>query len=35
MRICRPKIKDEESSNLSAVRLMSITDKRLMKIKIK
>ena len=35
MRMCRPKIKDEESSNLSAVRLMIITGERLTKIKIK
>ena len=33
--MCRPKIKDEERSKLSAVRLMIITDERLMKIKIK
>ena len=35
MRMCRPKIKDEESRKLSAVRLMIITDERLTKIKIK
>ena len=35
IRMCKPKIKDEENSNLSAVRLMIITDERLMKIKIK